>query len=93
MRIAAHDLRNLVTIISGFSELGLILNDPAEQKPILSRINQASTQMKDLIEDFLSLNTLSQAANGKAETFDLRPVIEPGGRPVLPGGAIQEYQP
>jgi signal transduction histidine kinase len=76
MRIAAHDLRNLVTIIAGFSELGMMIQDPAEQQPMFSRINQASTQMKALIEDFLALNTLSQTAGGKAETFDLRPVIE-----------------
>jgi len=75
MRIAAHDLRNLVTIVGGFAQVGLITQKPADLKPILSRIHQASIHMKFLIEDFLSLNTINPGGDGKAETFDLQPVI------------------
>jgi len=59
--IAAHDLRNPINAISGFSELLLLgvagnIND--EQKEYLSIIKKASDDMLALVNDFLDVSVI-----------------------------------
>ena len=75
MRIAAHDLRNLLTVISGFAQLGCLTKDAEKMSKSFGRIENASQNMKAIIEDFLSLNILEQGKAGSSDVFDLREVI------------------
>jgi two-component system, sensor histidine kinase and response regulator len=74
MRIAAHDLRNLLVVINGYSEIALAKLDDPEKS--LRRIVDASDRMKAIIEDFLALQTLERNEGEKQKVFDLRPLIE-----------------
>ena len=76
MRIAAHDLRNLLSVISGYSELGVLSSDFAETQEYLAKIQQGSRQMKAVIDDFLSLRILERAKDGKTEIYDLKALVE-----------------
>lgn len=66
--IAAHDLRNPVISVRGFSELLLKGKDPLtdEQKEFISIIHSTSNNMLELLNDLLDL---SQMESGK---FDLK---------------------
>jgi signal transduction histidine kinase len=75
MRIAAHDLRNMLAVVSGFSELGLLSSDLKEAQVYLSKIQMGSRQMRASIEDFLALRILERAKDGKTELFDLQKLV------------------
>jgi signal transduction histidine kinase len=73
MRIAAHDLRNLVAIVIGFSDLGLAAEDVAYRQTSLLRIQGASQRMKALLDDFLALH---RPLGKHLEAFDLKQILD-----------------
>jgi two-component system, sensor histidine kinase and response regulator len=73
MRIAAHDLRNLLAVVLGFSDLALNCQEKQSQHQALLRVRGASQRMKALIDDFLALQ---RPTDSLLETFDLRPILE-----------------
>jgi len=75
MRIAAHDLRNLLTIVSGYSEIGLIYETAEEKDKAFLQVKKAGENMKAVIDDFLALNLLQREKSGRVEQFDLRNLI------------------
>lgn len=75
MRIAAHDLRNLLTIVSGYAELGLMHQGAPQKAKAFLQIRKAGENMKAIIDDFLALNLLQRDKSGPAERFDLQKII------------------
>ncbi len=55
MRIAAHDLRNLLTVVNGFAQLGLACPEAEARATAFARIQGASMNMKGIIDEFLAL--------------------------------------
>jgi two-component system, sensor histidine kinase and response regulator len=75
MRIAAHDLRNLLGIISGFSNLGLERSDPATKQLALTQIRAACQHMQTLIADFLDLRVIEANKGGPTAAFELQELL------------------
>jgi signal transduction histidine kinase len=75
MRLAAHDLRNMLSIVSGYSELGQMCSDSSEKQNALAQISKAGDNMKAIIDDFLALNLLHRDKKGLTEKFDLGALV------------------
>jgi signal transduction histidine kinase len=78
--MAAHDLRNPITVIGGFCSLflgGVLGEISAQQREIIERIKKSSTFMHQMLEDLLDV---SQIEAGKLELrltlMDLNELIE-----------------
>ena len=71
MNIAAHDLRNPLTAIIGWSQLGELSTTPAEAQKIFTTIQCAANQIKAIIEDFLALQVLKSKGTEQSEQIDL----------------------
>lgn len=59
--IAAHDLRNPITVIQGYSSLllhGGIGEIPDEQRELIERIHKASQRMLNLVNDLLDISAI-----------------------------------
>ena len=76
MRIAAHDLRNLLTVVSGFSQFGRSTSAPDKMVFALDRIEKASDSMQAIIDGFLCLQTVHGTNQGQRQVFDLGEVIQ-----------------
>jgi signal transduction histidine kinase len=80
MSIAAHDLRNPLLAIMTWAEMGradATAANLAELGEMFSHIRTAGTRMRDLINDFLSLQVLQdQAGERRCMKFDLNRIIE-----------------
>jgi PAS domain S-box-containing protein len=74
IRIAAHDLRNPLSIVLGYSELMLEISphlDEAEREH-LDSIHRAGRKMEKIIDDILSLERVAASASpGQGAPFDL----------------------
>ncbi len=75
MRIAAHDLRNLLTVISGYAAVGLNGERRDLQHNVLDKILLASRQMQVMVDEFLALHLLERQGTGQAEVFELKPLV------------------
>jgi signal transduction histidine kinase len=75
MRIAAHDLRNPLAVISGYAEVGMLPGTAEEAQGYFRSISTTCRNMRDIIEDFLALRVLQRGQEGASEIFDLRQVI------------------
>ena len=75
MNIAAHDLRNPLTAIIGWSQLGELSQSPVEARNIFATIERAANQIKAIIEDFLALQVLKSKGTEQAERIDLGAII------------------
>ena len=76
MRIAAHDLRNLLAVVSGYAEFGLVkANGQQDLAGAFGRIRDAGLHMKAIIDEFLALRLLEQAGEGKTDRFQLEQVL------------------
>ena len=75
MRIAAHDLRNLLTVINGYSQIGLASQTAQRKEHAFGRIRDACTNMQDIISDFLALQLLGSGSDGQLDVFNLQRVI------------------
>jgi signal transduction histidine kinase len=75
MRIAAHDLRNPLAVISGYAEVGLFSPTIEGTQAPFHAISAACRTMQAIIEDFLALRVLEQGKDGTSEMFDLGQVI------------------
>jgi signal transduction histidine kinase/PAS domain-containing protein len=77
IRIAAHDLKNPLHVIRNYLSM---LVEPADFEPDLEKVYAAmvrsSDRMLQIIQDFLSLDRIEQAAKKQTmEPFDLRKVV------------------
>jgi DNA-binding response OmpR family regulator len=60
MRMAIHDLRNPLSAIIGWSELGAMAEALEESKFTFLRVQEAANWLNDIINDFLALQNLSK---------------------------------
>jgi hypothetical protein len=78
--IAAHDLRNPLTVISGYSDILLeMLKEmvPAKAMQMLQRIKTSSTLMLDLINNLLDISIIeSDTVSLRLSSVDLPALIE-----------------
>lgn len=79
IRIAAHDLRNPLGVVLGYSEL-LMESDPVEDPPakdFIRNIHNGGQKMKKIIDDILALQRSEvAAANATHEKVDLNALVQ-----------------
>ena len=75
--IAAHDLKNPLTVILGSTELVPMVKDPHQAARLLSNISEAATRMNTLINDLLDINAIEQGKfTSAARPCNLRELVE-----------------
>ena len=76
MGIAAHDLKNPLTVIMGSSEMMRGIDDPGLFREMAEMILSASRRMHNLIRDLLDANAIEEGRySSKFETCDLSPLV------------------
>jgi signal transduction histidine kinase len=74
--IAAHDLKNPLTVILGSVELVGVSKDQAQVKKLLSNISNAATRMRNLISNLLDVNAIEEGRfNSKIEACDIQGLV------------------
>ena len=69
---ASHELRTPLTVINGYLEMFSDL-DESQQQQVISKIQQQSSRMKELIDDLLHLSKLeTDTPHSCGEWFDLK---------------------
>ncbi len=77
MGIAAHDLKNPLTVIVGNAELTAMVKDPEQIQKLSHNIVLAATRMRDLIANLLDVNAIEQGKYTSAvERCDVRALVE-----------------
>jgi len=75
--IAAHDLKNPLTIILGSAQMAGLADDPRETRQLLGNISGAAMRMNALISDLLDVNAIEQGRFASAvEPCDLGRLVE-----------------
>jgi signal transduction histidine kinase len=75
--IAAHDLKNPLTVILGSTELVGVIKDQGQINRLLSNISGAATRMRDLITNLLDVNAIEQGKfTSKMEPCNIRELVE-----------------
>ncbi len=79
IRIAAHDLRNPLSVIIGYLQLMLEMETDGETlrdaHEYMMKMEGAGRRMQQIIHDVLSLQRIEQLVNQPAIPFDLVPVV------------------
>jgi signal transduction histidine kinase len=76
MGIAAHDLKNPLTVILGNAELVTMIQDPEQVQKLSHTIVSAATRMRNLIADLLDFNAIEQGKYTSAvERCDVRALV------------------
>lgn len=78
IRIAAHDLRNPISIITGYASLLNRTCTPAtteEIAPLVEPIVEAADRMNAITSDILSLQRIEALANEQADIIDLAVIV------------------
>jgi signal transduction histidine kinase len=77
IRIAAHDLRNPLNIISGFTELILDGDGlPERERDQLEHVYRAAGRMQTLVVDILSLDRIERLHEGGYNKLDLVELVQ-----------------
>lgn len=75
--MAAHDLRNPLTVILGSAEMGNMTHDEEKVRQLLKNISGAATRMHNMIKDLLDVNAIEQGKfTSKIEACDIRILVE-----------------
>jgi signal transduction histidine kinase len=75
--IAAHDLKNPLTVILGNAELMQMIDNPATRHKCNQTIIAAATRMRDLIASLLDANAIEQGRFiSKIEDCDINEIVE-----------------
>jgi signal transduction histidine kinase len=91
--IAAHDLKNPLTVILGSTELVGMIKDQTQINKLLSNISGAATRMRDLITNLLDVNAIEQGQfTSKVEPCDLRKLVEKSVENNLPVAAKKNIE-
>ena len=76
MGIAAHDLKNPLTVITFSAELLAVNQDPNHVKRISKAIGDASSRMRDLIKNLLDANAIEQGRfTSQIERCDINALV------------------
>lgn len=76
MNIAAHDLRNPLTVIQGWAEIGELSMSGEDSRNIFLNIRSSVRQMASIINDFLALQVVRNRSVASAEAFNVHDVIK-----------------
>ncbi len=77
MGIAAHDLRNPLTVILGYADLMTTVKDASMLTKLSQNTKAVAIRMRDLIANLLDVNAIEQGKFiVKKETCDIRALIE-----------------
>lgn len=77
MGIAAHDLRNPLTVILGNAELMATIKDPAVLAKLTQNTRAVAIRMRDLVANLLDVNAIEQGKFVvKKENCDIRALVE-----------------
>jgi signal transduction histidine kinase len=75
--IAAHDLKNPLTVIVGSAELMTMTKEPGKVDKLANTIMMAATRMRNLVTDLLDANAIEQGKFiSKLEPCDARGLVE-----------------
>jgi signal transduction histidine kinase len=75
--MAAHDLRNPLTVILSCAEMADITDDQERTHKLLDNITNAATRMRNMITDLLDVNAIEQGKfTSKVEPCDIRALVE-----------------
>ncbi len=75
--IAAHDLKNPLTVIAGSAELVMMSKDPGQIEKLSKNIVSAATRMRDLIANLLDVNAIEEGRfTSNIEKCDVRALVE-----------------
>lgn len=75
--IAAHDLKNPLTVIAGSAELLTMTQDKGQLNKLANSIGSAATRMRDLITNLLDVNAIEQGKfSSNVERCDIRQLVE-----------------
>jgi signal transduction histidine kinase len=84
--IAAHDLKNPLTIILGSAEVAGMLDDQTQVNQLLGNIASAAIRMRDLIANLLDVNAIEQGRfASRLEPCDLGALVEQSVKNNQPG--------
>ena len=76
IRMAAHDLRNPLNVVSGFAELMLDSGNLQEREQNQAEhIHHAALRMQRMVTDILSLERIERFQNGGLQVFDLNELV------------------
>jgi signal transduction histidine kinase len=74
--MAAHDLKNPLTIIVGCADMAGLTEDEAEVQKFLASISDAATRMRNMISDLLDVNAIEQGQYAsKIEPCDMGALV------------------
>jgi len=91
--IAAHDLKNPLTIILGSAQLAGLTDDPGETRQLLDNIAGAAVRMNGLISDLLDVNAIEQGRFASAvESCDLGRLVAQSVKNNLPAAGKKMIQ-
>jgi len=91
--IAAHDLKNPLTIILGSAQLAGLADDPGETRQLLDNIAEAAIRMNGLISDLLDVNAIEQGRFASTvEPCDLGQLVEQSVKNNLPAAGKKLIQ-
>jgi signal transduction histidine kinase len=75
--IAAHDLKNPLTVILGSADLAGQIKDPDKVAKLLANISGAAGRMRDLITNLLDVNAIEEGKfTSRLEPCDVRVLVE-----------------
>ncbi len=75
--IAAHDLKNPLTVIAGSAELVMLSKDPNQINKLSKNIVAAATRMRDLIANLLDVHAIEEGRfTSKVEKCDVRTLVQ-----------------
>ncbi len=75
--IAAHDLKNPLTVIAGSAEMLTMTHDKGKLDRLANVIGAAATRMRDLITNLLDVNAIEQGKfSSNVERCDVRKLVE-----------------
>jgi len=75
--MAAHDLKNPLTVIVGSAEMAGMTDEKDEIHKFLDHISSAATRMRNMITDLLDVNAIEQGKfTSKIEPCDIRVLVQ-----------------
>ncbi len=78
IRIAAHDLRNPLTVMIGYIEMLDEDTDPSDEyrRSSLAKLREAVNHMRKMVEDILSLERIAEVSGGHTDPVNFSALIQ-----------------
>ncbi len=93
LSIAAHDLKNPLTVVIGSAEMLALTQNPAQTARLANAIFTTGTRMRDLITNLLDANAIEEGRfTSNLESCDLRALVEESVERNQPAAARKEIK-